>query len=54
MATRFVYITDDDVKIFIEGEENENTRNKTRQEISLIVSFISSERQTNESFEIAI
>ena len=52
MATRFVNITDDDVEIFIEGEENENTRKKTRQDISLIVSFIASEKQTNESFEI--
>ena len=45
MATRFVNITDDDVEIFIEGEENENTRKKTRQDISLIVSFIASEKQ---------
>ena len=52
MPTRFVNITDDDVEMFIEGEENENTRKKTRQDISLIVSFIASERQTNESFEI--
>ena len=52
MATRFMNITDDDVEIFIEGEENENTRKKTRQDISLIVSFIASEKQTNESFEI--
>ena len=53
MATRFVNITDDDVEIFIEGKENKNTRKKMRQDISLIVSFIASERQTNESFEIA-
>ena len=52
MATRFVNITDEDVETFIEGEENENTRKKTRQDISLIVSFIASEKQTNESFEI--
>ena len=52
MATRFVNITDDDVETFIEGAENENTRKKTRQDISLIVSFIASEKQTNESFEI--
>ena len=45
-------ITDDDVEIFIEGEENENTRKKTRQDMSLIVSFIASKKQTNESFEI--
>ena len=45
-------ITDDNIEIFIEGEENENTRKKTRQDMSLIVSFIASEKQTNESFEI--
>ena len=28
MATRFVKITDDDVEILIEREENENTRKK--------------------------
>ena len=28
MATRFVNITDDDVEIFIEGKENENTSKK--------------------------
>ena len=28
MATRFVNITNDDVEIFIEGEEKENTRKK--------------------------
>ena len=28
MATRFVEITDDDVEILIEREENENTRKK--------------------------
>lgn len=44
MATRFVNITDDDVEIFIEGEENEKTSKKTRQDISLIVSFIASEK----------
>ena len=52
MATRFVNITDDDVEIFIEGEENENTRKKMRQDISLIKLFIARERKTNESFEI--
>ena len=51
MATRFVNITDDDVEIFIEGEENENTRKKTRQDITCY-SCIASEKQTNESFEI--
>ena len=30
MATRFVKIRDDDVKILIEREENENTRKKTK------------------------
>ena len=43
MATRFVNITDDDVEIFIEGEENENTRKKMRQDISLIKLFIARE-----------
>ena len=28
MARRFVNITDDDVEVFIEGEENENTKKK--------------------------
>ena len=28
MARRFMSITDDDVEIFIEGEENENTKKK--------------------------
>ena len=51
-ATRFVNITDDDVEIFIEGEEIKNTREKTRQDISLVVSFNASEKPTNESFEI--
>ena len=54
IAARFVNITDHDVEIFIEGEENEIQEKKRgkSQDISLIVSFIASLRQTNESFEI--
>ena len=51
MARRSMSITDDDVEIFIEGEENENTK-KTEQDSSLIKSFIASEKQTNEPVEI--
>jgi hypothetical protein len=51
MARRSMSITDDDVEIFIEGEENENTK-KTEQDSSLIKSFIASEKQTYEPVEI--
>jgi hypothetical protein len=52
MGRRFVSITDDDVEIFIEGEENVKIQKKTEQDVSLIKSFIASEKQTNEPVEI--
>ena len=53
MARRFMSITDDDVEIFIEGEENENIE-KIRSKMSRLISksFIASEKQINEPVEI--
>jgi hypothetical protein len=49
MARRFMSITDDDVEIFIEGEENENIE-KIRSKMSRLISqsFIASEKQIYE------